>query len=233
MAANNITIAANTKAYITNIKDSAGNSAALDSEAMLLGATLSGSANADFAVANDSMSRAYLNNCLSSSSLEMAGSSAANLIPFCNQRLISKDHDQTAGYEKHFTDGGIIDTSTTSPDSPATRWWVLSPLATYRDIHYPLDLSILSSYAKTLDPVTITLRMQKSHATGIIAGIRVKAGWCGLTTDQISLMSSTAGATETVTLTFTPLVIGAFTVEAIAYGGTTYTARFANVTAVQ
>jgi hypothetical protein len=146
----------------------------------------------------------------------------------------SHNHDLTPDNHVNFVYGGRITSHTGATRHTASGMsWALSPTNADRNSEYPLKLTAPQVGVAANAEVTVKAFVNRSN-TGITAKMLVRGGQiAGVSTDQVATASAGAGSWEELTLTFTPTEAGAVEVEFQAYGGTTYTAYFDDMTISQ
>ena len=170
----------------------------------------------------------YLNNCALNDSTEVTNNTNAN-----NNLIVSKNHDQTAGYNKIFTMGGVIETETTVVHTVGGKSWKMRPTSTYRNATFPLFLDIIKFAVSASALVTVKAWMRRSN-TGLTMSLVCRGGQiAGVPSNVVSSMTAAANTWEEVTITFTPSEAGVVTIEAWAYGGTTYSGYVDDLTRTQ
>ena len=211
------------KNYISNCKDNAGGGIYGSTNATTLNCTLSGNSVGD--IVNITNNQFKLVNCLVNDTLEVAAMAQTNLTQFNNLRITSKDHDKTPGYNKIFTDGGLIETNTSIVHTAGGKSWKLSPSSTHRSSLYPLDLLVTTVAVLSTSTVTVTAWVYRDNA-GITAKLACPNNQVsgGPLVTQVSADATLVGSWEKLTLTWTPDTPGVAEVYFWAYGGTTYAA---------
>lgn len=172
----------------------------------------------------------YLKGAVINDAVEVNGGS------LLDYHVYSENHDGTAGNTQVFVESGRIYKETTIVDSGAAVSWALAVTNANRDVYWPLTFNAAGTWKTAVKAnllVTITLRCYRTN-TGITARLMVKGGQiAGVPSDVVASAAGSAGAWETLTVTFTPTEIGVIEWEAQAYGGTTYIAYFGPVTVSQ
>ncbi len=170
----------------------------------------------------------YLNNCALNDSTEVSNNTNAN-----NSLIVSKNHDQTAGYNKIFTYGGVIETETTVVHTGGGKSWKMRPTITNRNSTFPLFLDLIKFAVSASSLVTVKAWMRRSN-TGLTMSLVCRGGQiAGVPNNVVSSMTAIADTWEEVTITFTPSEAGVVTIEAWAYGGTTYSGYVDDLTRTQ
>ncbi|MGE5609710.1 MAG: hypothetical protein ACM359_10685 [Bacillota bacterium] len=139
----------------------------------------------------------------------------------------SRDHDNTLGYHLIVTDGGKIETDSTTTHSGTGRSWKLSPTSTYRRSGYPLRLRIATIAVKANQAVTVSAWFYRNDTASLSAELWALAEavkFSGGSTGVGSICSGAVNTWEQKTITFTPTEDGSVDIYAYAYGGTTYSA---------
>ncbi len=121
-----------------------------------------------------------------------------------------------------YTDGGLIQSQTAVRHTATGIAWQLMPTSANRKEGYPLSLSLAKIAVAANAQVTVTAWFQKSNA-GITGKLICRKGQlAGMTADAVATKNSTLNAFEQLSISFTPTEAGVVEVEALAYGGTTY-----------
>jgi hypothetical protein len=162
-------------------------------------------------------STAYIKNANVSESVEVSP-----LWQYSNARIISENHDLTAGNTQIFTDGGRIASESTVVHTTPGLSWSFSPTSTSRASNYPLSQEIARIAVKANALVTASIWLRRTN-TGLTMQLMCKGGQiAGVAADVSSAMTAGADTWEQRTITFTPTEIGVVSITVEAYGGTTF-----------
>lgn len=150
-----------------------------------------------------------------------------------NGRLLSNNHDNTAGNHKIFTDGGLISSATDQRNTASGISWKLQPTSTNRSSAYPLDLSLAKVAVAANSLVTIKAWMRRDN-TGLTMRLVCKGGQiAGVSSDVVESMSAAANTWQELTITFTPTEAGVVEITAEAFGGSTFSGWVDDMTITQ
>jgi len=159
----------------------------------------------------------YLFNALITETTEVSG-----YTNFVNARIYSHKHDQTSGYHKIFTDGGLIQSTTSVRHTASGIAWQLSPTSTNRSSSYPLNLVIARIACSANNQVTVKAWFRRDN-TGITGRLICKGKQiAGVDSDVYADMTAAANTWEQIQIQLTPTESGVIEIEAQAWGGTTY-----------
>lgn len=207
---------------MTSCVDNVGVGVGPGTDSIVIGASFNNNAVASM---GSSVMRSFASNCAFLDSTEVPASSTSYFMQYMNRRLISKDHDKTPGFNRIFTDGGLIETNTATVHTSGGKSWKLMPTSTHRVSNYPLDLLIATVAVVANTSVVVTAWVYRDNA-GITAYLSCPnnqpAG--GPATTQVSPSASATGSWEKLTLSWSPTTAGVAEVYFNAYGGTTYAA---------
>lgn len=158
----------------------------------------------------------YLKNAVLSDSTPISVASTAGQM-FANGRIYSENHNLT-GQAKMFTDGGTIESRTSTLTNGFGKEWLFTTLTnTNRQIFYPLSLVIGRILVNANALVTVSAWFKKGHATDIGAKLVCKGGQlAGVATDVTATKADNLSE-ELLTITFTPTEAGVIEIEAWAY----------------
>jgi len=135
--------------------------------------------------------------------------------------------------KKHITTvtNGSWETVTTPVHTPGGVSWALKPANARFDSMYPLRFPLANIAVEANKLVTFKCWLRRD-STDIEGGLVSDGTWPGVTETRVPI---TVGADtwEELTLTFTPTVAGVVSVDGYAYGGTTNTVYFGDVTITQ
>ena len=155
------------------------------------------------------------------------------LFDFANSRIFSHNHDQTSGYYKIFTDGGLIQSTTSVRHTASGIAWQLSPTSTNRSSSYPLNLVIARIACSANNQVTVKAWFRRDN-TGITGRLICKGKQiAGVDSDVYADMTAAANTWEELTINFTPTEAGVVEIEAQAWGGTSYSVYVDDMTISQ
>lgn len=156
-------------------------------------------------------------NCLMSDTVEVS------YFPVSPEyRICSQDHDQTAGNHWQWTFGGTINSQTTKRHTASGIAWKMSPTDALRSVDFPLFLHLGRLWVNANAQVTARCFFLRDN-TGITGALAVRGGMiAGVTNTVKDTMTADADTWEQLEITFTPTEAGLVTLEAWAYGGTTY-----------
>lgn len=141
--------------------------------------------------------------------------------------------NQVANDHRIYKPGGIIQSHSGSYRHTASGIsWALSPTSTsIVDSYSPLTLSLAKVAVTSGSSSTISAWVYRT-GSDVVSGIRLKAGdILGLSEQKVSVTA--VGSWEQISITFTPPADGIVEVEAFAYGTSTNTAYFDDLTASQ
>lgn len=173
----------------------------------------------------NNMGRTFLVNASIAEATEVTSSN-----PFSNCIVFSHNHDGTTGNHQIYSDGMLISSETganrrTTAPSGALAW-ALKPTSANRSATYPVLLEGIKIAVIANQVVTVSVYVNRTNSA-ISAGLFIKGGQiAGVPSDLTSLDAGSAGTYNLVTQTFTPTEAGVIDVNLIAYGGTTHTAYF-------
>jgi hypothetical protein len=161
----------------------------------------------------------YLKNCTIDCAVEFVHSMNDN-----DNQIVSINHDDTSGFMYIFTDGGVIQNSTTVRHADSGFSWSLSPTDTNRSSSYPLTLKVATIAVSADSPVTVKGWARKNTSSTLQMGLMIRGGQiAGVPSDISSYMTDVADTWEQVTLSFTPTESGVVEVLAACYGDTSFT----------
>ena len=159
----------------------------------------------------------YLFNALINEATEVTG-----FVSFANSRIFSHKHDQTADNHKIFTDGGLIQSTTSVRHTASGIAWQLSPTSTNRASNYPLNLVITKIAVAANSQVTVKAWFRRTN-TGITGRLICKGKQiAGVDSDVYADMTAAADTWEQLTIQFQPSESGVVEIEAQAWGGSSY-----------
>jgi hypothetical protein len=159
----------------------------------------------------------YLFNALINETTEVSG-----YTDFANSRIFSHNHDQIANNHKIFTDGGLIQSTTSVRHTDSGIAWQLSPTSTNRSSNYPLSLVIARIAVAANSQVTVKAWFRRTD-TGITGRLICKGKQiAGVDNDVYADMTAAADTWEQLQIQFTPTEAGVVEIEAQAWGGTSY-----------
>jgi len=206
----------NTIITVSNVNSNGGYGVYFSSGSNNTIKSLSTSGNAG-GIRNISGGRNYLFNALIAEATEVGGFSY-----FDDSRIFSHNHDQTANNHKIFTDGGLIQSTTSIRHTDSGIAWQLSPTSTNRASNYPLSLSIAKIAVNANSQVTVKCWFRRNN-TGITGRLICKGGQiAGVSNDVYTDMTAAADTWEQLQIQFTPTEAGVVEIEAQAWGGTSY-----------
>ncbi len=164
----------------------------------------------------------YLDNCLFQ---DIGGLFTRTTDPSYIQRwkAISVNHNRIPGAVVIGTRGGQIETQSSITHSGEGVAWKFSPLNTSNcGVNTPLSHGIVRVAVAAGSEVTISAWFRRSN-TGLTGKLVLRTDQIpGLIADQMAIMSAAQDVWEQLTLAFTPTEKGVIEVEALCYGGTTY-----------
>lgn len=158
----------------------------------------------------------------------------ASGVNYSNGRIFSHNHDVTANNHKIFMDGGLIISDTGSDrHTPSGIAWKMSPTSANRSSAYPMELSLAKIACRANKLVTV--RVWEKRTTGTItARLICKGGQiAGVPADVVATAAGADNTYEQISITFTPTETGVVEIMAQAYGGTTDSAWFDDMTIYQ
>jgi len=145
---------------------------------------------------------------------------------------ISTRDDGVAGATVIRVDGGTIQSQTAVRYTASGVAWKLSPTSTVRDVLRPLTQCVGQVLCTSGVATTIAVRMRRTHDTGITGTLRLKAhSLAGVgASDLTDSIGAVADTWEQRSITFTPTETGFVDVWIEAYGGTTYSLYWDDLT---
>lgn len=151
---------------------------------------------------------------------------------FSDARVYSEKHDGGAT-AKVFCDGGTIVSQSGTVHGSATLAWQFNPTSANRSATYPLNLVIAKVACAASALVTVKAWLRRSN-TGLTGTLLCKGGQiAGVAADVSSSVTAAADTWEELTITFTPSEAGVVEIEALFYGGTTYSGYVSDMTISQ
>jgi hypothetical protein len=143
--------------------------------------------------------------------------------PYIGGVVRSENHDNIVGNHKFWHAWGMVVSDAATRHTAYGLSWKMTPTITGSSAAYPLKMPLGEIAVKASALVTITAWVRRDNL-GLSIGIFVKAlQLSGITTDQSAIATGSINTWEQVTITFTPTEAGGVALDAIAYGGTTYT----------
>lgn len=155
-------------------------------------------------------------------------------LPLTNYTVFSHKESGTIDNHFNYTDGALIASETgANRRTLAGMAWALSPTSTNRAAEYPVKL--LAGRIACVANALVTVRVWvKRTSTSLTAGLLVSGQQLnGVANDITANASGVANTYEQITLTFTPTEAGVIEINFQAYGGTTFTAYFDDMTISQ
>jgi len=161
----------------------------------------------------------YMHNCLLGSGTEIT---TANWVVGSKGTVFSNKHDQITDAHLIKTDGATMQSTASVRHTASGIAWQLSPTSSSRNSDHPVTLSLAKIACTANIIVTVKAWMRRTN-TGISGVLSCLGGQIAGVTDDVTASVSVAADTwEELTLTFTPTENGVVEIEALAYGGTTY-----------
>lgn len=155
-------------------------------------------------------------------------------VAFSNNKVYSHNHDQTTDNHKIYMDGALISSETGSDRRTASGIaWKIQPTSDNRSSTYPVSLEGIKVACRANDLVTVSVWCKRSN-TGATGRLLLEGGQiAGASADVSATTVGAANTYEQLTITFTPTAAGVVDVLMQAYGGTTYSVWFDDVTITQ
>ena len=147
-------------------------------------------------------------------------------VDYENTRVISIDHDQTADNHIIFTDGGQINSNSTTRHTASGISWEFKPTSATRDVDYPLQMRISAIAVAAGSLVTAKIWVRRTHIGTTGSFLIRKSSLVGIATEQVASISAAADTWEQLTITFTPTRAGVAEFIVEAYGGTSESVYF-------
>ncbi len=172
----------------------------------------------------------YLRNFTASDSTAIATTTA-----YTDSRTYWEKYGGTAGDNRIFTDGGAIVSQTATRHSSTGIAWKLSPTSANRDVNYPLQMQLATFAVKANKAITLSCWVNRDNTSALVAKIIVPGGQIAGIASDVSVTASGAintWANETLA-SMTPTEDGVIQVFAQAYGGTTNSAYFDDISITQ
>lgn len=153
---------------------------------------------------------------------------------FSGNKIYSHNHDQTTDNHMVFVDGGQISSDTGSDRRTASGIaWKLQPTSDNRSVSYPLSLEGIKIACAANQLVTVNVWCKRSN-TAVIGRLIIPGGQIsGVSGDVSDTTSGVANTYEQLEITFTPTAAGVVDVYLQAYGGTTHSVWFDDLTVTQ
>jgi len=211
---------------ITNSKNSGAYGFSFDTSPALdnkISGTTTAS-NASGAVTAASPGTQFFRSCTFGETIKVANQTA-----WLNGRVCLNAHDGSPDNNYIYTDGGIINSQSSVRHTAAGIAWQLSPISANRSAYYPLFMSLAKIAVAASTQVTVTCWFRRTN-TGITGKLVCRGGQiAGVSADVSVSMSAAQDTWEQLTITFTPTTAGVVEIEALAYGGTTYSVYIDNL----
>jgi hypothetical protein len=139
-----------------------------------------------------------------------------------------------SGLDVIYTDGGTIESDTTTRHTASGKSWALKPTSTtLRTQTCPLDLTIARIAVSANSLVTVKAWMQRTNTALNMKLVCPGGQIAGVSTDVEASVTASANTWEELTITFTPTEAGVVAIEAIAWGGSTHTGYVDDLTITQ
>lgn len=176
--------------------------------------------NATAGIGNSSGSNAcgrnFLKNALISEAVEVVSIANANC------RLMSENHDNVAGANVIFLDGGQISSDTVTRKTASGVSWRIDVTSANRTTQYPIDFEIARVAVGANTLVTVSAWLYRTNV-GLTHRLVCKGGQiAGVAADVSTAMTAIANTWELVTITFTPTEVGVVNITTETFGGTTF-----------
>jgi len=157
----------------------------------------------------------YLNKSVIEEATEVAGITLG-------AKLFSTLHDDTAMYHKTYMLGATIASQSAVKQTVSGVAWKISPTSTARNSFNPVIMPV-ARIAVTAGEAISVFAWFLRDSIDITGKLVCRANQLdGLTTDAIDTISVGADTWEELSVTFTPTENGVVEIEAVVYGGTTY-----------
>ena len=145
-----------------------------------------------------------------------------NQTTWMNGRICLSAHDGSTDNNTIYTDGGIIKSQSSVRHTESGIAWQMSPTSANRSAYYPLFMSLAKIAVAANSQVTVSCWFRRSD-TGITGKLVCLGGQiAGVNADVSASMTAAEDTWEQLSINFTPTEAGVVEVEALAYGGTTY-----------
>jgi hypothetical protein len=152
---------------------------------------------------------------------------------YANIALYSQNNSGS-GLDVIYTDGGTIESDTTTRHTASGKSWALKPTSTsLRTVTCPLDLTIARIAVSANSLVTVKAWMQRTNTALNMKLVCPGGQIAGVSTDVEASVTASANTWEELTITFTPTEAGVVAIEAIAWGGSTHTGYVDDLTITQ
>lgn len=139
-----------------------------------------------------------------------------------------------SGLDVIYTDGGTIESDTTTRHTASGKSWALKPTSTtLRTQTCPLDLTIARIAVSANSLVTVKAWMQRTNTALTMKLVCPGGQIAGVSTDVEASVTASANTWEELTITFTPTEAGVVAIEALAWGGSTHTGYVDDLTITQ
>ena len=181
--------------------------------------SLSTTGNATAGVYNDTGVN-YIYKAIIAEATEVAGA-----VAFANSRIYSQMHDNTPNNHWIFTDGGTINSQTTTRHTASGIAWKFAITSSNRASNYPLTLSVAKLAVAANNQVTCKIWMKKDHATNVAGKLVCRGGQLSGVSSDVTDTKADDTDWEQLSISFTPTETGVIEIEAWAY----YSAGSSNV----
>jgi len=143
-----------------------------------------------------------------------------------SSRITTQSYNATVGDNRIYSPLGVIQSDTTIRHTGSGYSWKISPTSNNASASYPLELPIAQAAVASGTLVTASIWVYRTNI-GITSNWLVRGGTGEILPATITASAGgSAGAWEQLTVTFTPSTSGVVQFFAQAYGGTTYSAYF-------
>ena len=146
-----------------------------------------------------------------------------------DQWVISMRDDGVEGAMILRTDNGTIEAQAAIRHTASGVAWQISPTGTIRDADYPLVHKVGYIFVESGVATTVSVWLRRTHAD-LTGTLRIKGEQLTGITETSSAMTAAADTWEQRSVTFTPTDTGFVDVQIEAYGGTTYSLYWDDLT---
>ena len=134
-----------------------------------------------------------------------------------NQRILLHNLNRVAVNHQIVTDGGLIQSDNTSRHTASGLCWRLQVTNSFRDVTYPLDLTVAKIWCQASVAVTVKAWIKKSSATAIAAALVCRGGQIAGVGANVIATKANDTSYEQLSISFTPTAAGLVTIEVWAW----------------